>query len=132
MGLMQSAVWVQEVTILGVCKLKTEIAFCSQTTFFFFFFKVPMKHSCGQAQISAEAVSEPCWLISIVQKSFRFVPMAHQSPPALAKPKLALMRTSPRAFLCLSAEVEAGLQVQAVRCRTQKAGCGAGEGVSTV
>lgn len=91
-----------------------------------------MKHSCGQAQISAEAVSEPCWLISIVQKSFRFVPMAHQSPPALAKPKLALMRTSPRAFLCLSAEVEAGLQVQAVRCRTQKADCGAGEGVSTV
>lgn len=32
MGLMQSAVWVQEVTVVDVCKLKTEIASCSQTT----------------------------------------------------------------------------------------------------
>lgn len=34
MGLMQSAVWVQEVMIVGVCKLKTEITSCSQTTSF--------------------------------------------------------------------------------------------------
>lgn len=29
---MQSAVWVQELMIVGACKLKTEIAFCMQTT----------------------------------------------------------------------------------------------------
>lgn len=78
-------------------------------------YRVPRMCSRGQAQISA--VAEGRWLCQISWKSCRSVPLGEQSPRALAKPKPALGRTSPRVFLHRSTGLGTGLQVHITRRR---------------
>ena len=68
-------------------------------------FKVPTMYSRGQAQIPAEAVAESHWLFQTAQKSYRSVHLGDQRLCALAKLKPALLRISPKIFLCLSTGV---------------------------
>lgn len=87
---MQSVVWVQEVLVSANSKLKSLLAVTQHL------FKAPSMCSCGQAQISAEAVGESHWLYQVAQMGCVGQYLWEMSPCALAKPNPALVRISLR------------------------------------